>query len=163
MEEKVGQTFLSVRVWTEAASPREPTKDPAASLQEATVDVAAGPEVGEDVGWQLDQLGCQLGQRSRQLRRTKIADPVWSSEQKNRELLGGATRNVHARVQPHSIAHRDHCLGGSKKRLLILGSTGSIGTQALDVVERVGAFRADLGRSNGRRALGRSGVAAAGR
>ena len=38
----------SARVWTEAASPREPTKDPAASLQEATVDVAAGPAASAD-------------------------------------------------------------------------------------------------------------------
>jgi hypothetical protein len=34
----------SARLWTEVASPREPTGDPAATLQEATVDVAAGPD-----------------------------------------------------------------------------------------------------------------------
>jgi Sulfatase len=34
----------SAKLWTELASPREPTRDPAATLQEATVDVAAGPD-----------------------------------------------------------------------------------------------------------------------
>jgi Sulfatase len=34
----------STKLWSEIASPREPTQDPAATLQEATVDVAAGPD-----------------------------------------------------------------------------------------------------------------------
>jgi arylsulfatase A-like enzyme len=40
----------SARVWTEIASPREPVRDPAATLQEATVDVAAGPDPSADPG-----------------------------------------------------------------------------------------------------------------
>jgi Sulfatase len=35
----------SAKLWSEIASPREPTQDPAATLQEASVDVAAGPDV----------------------------------------------------------------------------------------------------------------------
>jgi hypothetical protein len=38
----------SARVWTEIASPRAPVRDPAATLQEATVDVAAGPDPSAD-------------------------------------------------------------------------------------------------------------------
>jgi arylsulfatase A-like enzyme len=38
----------SVKVWTEIASPREPTRDPVATLQEATVDAAAGPDASAD-------------------------------------------------------------------------------------------------------------------
>jgi hypothetical protein len=38
----------SARLWSEIASPREPTQDLAASLQQATVDVAAGPDPSAD-------------------------------------------------------------------------------------------------------------------
>jgi Sulfatase len=38
----------SAKVWTEIASPREQTRDPAATLQEATVDVATGPDGSAD-------------------------------------------------------------------------------------------------------------------
>jgi hypothetical protein len=38
----------STKLWSEIASPREPTQDPAATLQEATVDVAAGPDTTPD-------------------------------------------------------------------------------------------------------------------
>jgi arylsulfatase A-like enzyme len=40
----------SARVWTEIASPREQTRDPAATLQEATVNAATGPDGSADPG-----------------------------------------------------------------------------------------------------------------